>query len=140
MPRGHGYCMRGLRCFAKRDWGAKGRTNVIGALMGKALLCTCLLDCNVDSEVFHTWVTQQLLPVVPANAVIVMDNATFHKRQDTQHAIACAGHTLEFLPPYSPELNPIEKLWARAKAIRRRLFCSVIELFDFHIHNYSILS
>jgi transposase len=135
MPRTHGYRAKGLRCFGKKDWGAKGRTNVIGALMDKTLLCSCLLNCNVDSEVFHIWVTQQLLPVAPSNAVIVMDNATFHKRQDTQNAIAKAGMTLEFLPPYSPQLNPIENLWAKAKAIRRRLRCSISELFDSHLHN-----
>ncbi|MGL4667862.1 MAG: transposase, partial [Saezia sp.] len=43
--------------------------------------------------------------------------------------------TLEFLPPYSPQLNPIENLWAKAKAIRRRLRCSISELFDSHLHN-----
>ena len=82
MPRTHGYVAKGKRCYGTQEWGAKGRTNVIGALLGKTLLCVCLLNCNVDSEVFHTWVTQQLLPIMPHNAVIVMDNATFHKRAD----------------------------------------------------------
>lgn len=58
-----------------------------------------------------------------------MDNAPFHKRQDIQEAITQAGHILEYLPPYSPDLNPIEKKWAQAKAIRRQKKCSVDELF-----------
>ena len=58
-----------------------------------------------------------------------MDNASFHKRQDIQEAITQAGHILEYLPPYSPDLNPIEKKWAQAKAIRRQKRCSVDELF-----------
>ena len=58
-----------------------------------------------------------------------MDNASFHKRQDIQEAITQAGHILEYLPPYSPVLNPIEKKWAQAKAIRRQKRCSVDELF-----------
>ncbi|MES2354214.1 MAG: transposase [Pseudomonadota bacterium] len=52
-----------------------------------------------------------------------MDNATFHKRHDTQVAIRKAGITLEYLPPYSPDLNPIEKKWAQVKAIRRKHRC-----------------
>jgi transposase len=70
-----------------------------------------------------------LLPALPSNCVIVMDNASFHKRQDIQNAINNAGHILEYLPPYSPDLNPIEKKWAQAKAIRRQQRCSVDELF-----------
>lgn len=133
MPRTHGYSAKGQRCYGRQDWGAKGRTNVIGALIGKTLLCTCLLNCNVDSDIFHTWVTQQLLPITPSNAVIVMDNATFHKRSDTQKAITAAGHTLEFMPAYSPDLNPIEHKWAQAKAIRRATQCSIEALFERYV-------
>ena len=83
----------------------------------------------MDSEVFHTWVTQQLLPQTPKNAVIVMDNATFHKRKDTKQAINNAGHTLEFMPAYSPDLNPIEHKWAQAKAFRKKYGCQIQDLF-----------
>ena len=69
------------------------------------------------------------MPALPSNSVVVMDNASFHKRQDSQQAITQAGHILEYLPPYSPDLNPIEKKWAQAKAIRRQKKCSVDELF-----------
>ena len=67
---------------------AKGRTNVIGALL-----------------------------------------ASFHKRADFQHLIEQQGYLLEFLPPYSPDLNPIEHKWAQAKALRRQKKCSIDELF-----------
>ena len=119
-PRTHGYAPRGSRCWGKQNWQAKGRVNAIGALVGKQLLTVCLFDSTIDSEVFHGWMTQDLLPVVPQGAVIVMDNATFHKRADTQQAIREAGCVLEYLPPYSPDLNPIEHKWAEAKALRRK--------------------
>src|SRR6185312_1991608 len=106
--------------WGTRDWHARGRVNVIGALMDHALLTACLFEGNINSEVFHAWVTQDLLPKVPIGAVIVMDNATFHQRQDTQQAIADAGCILEYLPAYSPDLNPIENYWAAAKARRRK--------------------
>ena len=128
MPRCYGYSPRGQRCHGIQDWQAKGRTNVIGALHGQKLFGIGVFEGAVNSDVFHAWVTQVLLPHTPAGAVIVMDNATFHKRQDTQQAMA-ARHTLEFLPPYSPDLNPIEHKWAQAKARRRKEQCSVDELF-----------
>jgi len=64
---------------------------------------------NITADIFTAWVRQDLLSQLPKNAVIVMDNATFHKRDDTQDMIRKAGHSLLFLPPYSPDLNPIEQ-------------------------------
>jgi transposase len=61
-----------------------------------------------------------------------MDNASFHQRLDIQDSIRHAGHTLLFLPPYSPQLNPIEHKWAQAKAIRKQKHCSVSELFNLY--------
>jgi transposase len=61
-----------------------------------------------------------------------MDNASFHKRLDIQDSIRHAGHTLLLLPPYSPQLNPIEPKWAQAKAIRKQKHCSVSELFNLY--------
>jgi transposase len=63
---------------------------------------------------------QDLIPKLPANSVIIMDNATFHKRQDIKDAILKAEHVLEFLPAYSPDLNLIEQKWAHAKALRKK--------------------
>ena len=132
MPRIHGYAPVGERCFGKHDWQAKGRTNVIGALLGAYLLTVGLFSGSVNADVFFAWITQDLLPKVPEKSVIVMDNASFHKRDDIEQAILDAGHSLEYLPAYSPELNPIEHKWAQAKAIRRRCHCSVDEVFQEH--------
>jgi transposase len=128
MPRRHGYSSVAQRCFGKRDWGAKGRTNVMGALLSGLLLTVTLLMGHVNSDVFFTWVTQELLPKLPSQGVIVMDNARFHKRLDIQEAIGHAGHLLLWLPPYSPQLNPIEPKWAQAKAIRKQQHCSISDI------------
>ena len=121
MPRTHGYSKKGTPCYGVHDWGAKGRTNVIGALLGKKLLTVSLFECNINSNIFHAWVEQDLLPKLPNGAVLVMDNATFHKRQDTQNLIRDNGFILEYLPPYSPQLNPIEQSWAYLKSIRKNI-------------------
>jgi transposase len=125
MPRTHGYSHRGTRCFGTHDWGAKGRVNVIGALIGKLLFAVGLFNCSVDSTVFGTWVKEFLLPGLTEPAAIVMDNASFHKDAAILKLIRDAGHIIEFLPPYSPDLNPIEHKWAEKKAFRRKHHCSV---------------
>ncbi|ALG69535.2 IS630 family transposase [Beggiatoa leptomitoformis] len=129
MPRRFGYAPIGKRCSGTQDWNAKGRTNVIGALLNFCLLTVSLVSGAINSDVFFAWITQDLLPKLPQNSVIVMDNATFHKRSDIQQAILDAGHLLEYLPPYSPDLNPIEHKWAQAKTLRKQQHCSIDELF-----------
>ena len=119
----------GQRCYGSSDWHAKGRTNVIGALIGKLLLTVGLFNTNVNANIFYQWTVQDLLPKLPPASIVVMDNATFHKRSDIRLAISDAGHTLDFLPSYSPDLNPIEKKWAHVKSIRRKFSCSIPKLF-----------
>ena len=130
MPRTHGYCLKGQRCYGTHDWGAKGRTNVIGALLGGVLLTVSLFDTIVNTAVFNAWVMYDLIPKLPKNSVVVMDNATFHKGAEMVKALENAGHTLLYLPPYSPDLNPIEKKWAQVKALRRKIGGSVEDLFN----------
>jgi len=129
MPRTHGYAPIGERCFGKHDWHARGRTNVIGALLASTLLTVTLFTGTINADVFFAWLSQDLLPKLPPNSVIVMDNAAFHKRADSQQLIEQAGHLVEFLPPYSPDLNPIEHKWAQSKALRRQKACSIDDLF-----------
>lgn len=120
MPRTHGYAPKGQRCAGVCDWHARGRTNVLGALLAGTLLTVGLTQSNVDADLFNLWLSHDLIPKLPPGAVLVLDNATFHKRSDTSAMIEKAGHILEYLPPYSPDLNPIEPKWAQAKAIRRK--------------------
>lgn len=130
MPRTHGYAPRGTRCPGTHDWHAKGRINAIGALLSGALISVGLTTENVDADLFNLWLQHDLVPKLPTRSVLVMDNATFHKRSDTQRIIEAAGHLLEFLPPYSPDLNEIEPKWAQAKAIRRRTGRTVEHVFQ----------
>ena len=129
MPRTHGYSAKGARCYGEQDWHARGRINAIGAIIGNHFLTVGLFECTTDSDVFYGWLTQALIPKLPKESVVVMDNATFHKRADMIAALEHAGHTPLYLPPYSPDLNPIEKKWAHAKNLRRTYGCSVHDLF-----------
>ena len=129
-PRLYGYSYKGRRCYGIHDWGAKGRTNVIGALLNGILLTASLFQSTIDTVVFTSWIEQDLIPKLPPKSVVIMDNASFHKGQQMKRFIEDAGHTLLYLPTYSPDLNPIEKKWAQAKAIRRRERCDVDSLFS----------
>ena len=132
MPRTHGYAFKGQRCFGCHDWGAKGRTNAIGALINQTLLTLSLFQGTINTDVFTSWLIHDLVPKLPPNSIIVMDNASFHKNILIKQVLHQAGHTLEYLPPYSPDLNPIEHKWAQAKSIRRKYRCSIDELFEQH--------
>jgi transposase len=129
-PRTHGYSVKGKRCYGVHDWHPSKRTNVIGALVGKSLLTVSLFDCNVNTSIFNSWVEQDLIPKLPDNSVVVTDNASFHKSPHLKTMIKKAGHILEYLPPYSPDLNPIEPKWSQAKSRRRKYRCDVDTLFE----------
>ena len=129
MPRTHGYALKGVRCFGIQDWGAKGRTNVIGVLLETVLLTLTLFETTINTAIFDTWVIEDLIPKLPPESVVIMDNAAFHKGRNMKNALQYAGHTLLYLPPYSPDLNPIEKKWAQAKARRRKNKTDIKTLF-----------
>lgn len=129
MPRTHGYAPRGKACRGEQNWNAKGRVNIIGALAGKTLLTLALFDVKINADIVFQWLKQEMLPKLEKASVIVMDNATFHKREDIKYLIQSAGHILQFLPAYSPDLNPVEHKWAQAKAFRRKTGLSVQQTF-----------
>jgi transposase len=133
MPWIHGYAPKGKRCYGQHDWHSKGRVNAIGAMIGRELLTVSLFESSINSDIFYAWLKQDLLPKVTKGSVIVMDNASFHKRADMLTAIAENQCILEFMPPYSPDLNPIEKKWAQAKARRKKYRCSVDSLFAMYL-------
>lgn len=110
MMRPSGYEPIGSPCIGNYNWQATDRTNIIGALYGQTLFALDCLKTNINKEVFYSWCKFTLIPKLKRKCVIVMDNATFHKR--VQKLLNRHGHRLLFLPPYSPDLNPIEKKWA----------------------------
>ena len=124
---------RGRRCIGSQDGPALVRTHVIGALLGSLLMAVGLFSCSINSAIFYAGVMQLLVPALPPHCIIVMNNASFHQRQDIQQAMSKAGYLLDYLPPYSPVLNPIEHTWAQAKRKRRTLQCSIDTLFSEYI-------
>ncbi len=125
--------MCGKRCYGTHDWQAKGRKNVIAAIMNHNFIASSIYGTNINANVFYEWTKNSLLPNLPNRSIIVLDNARFHKRKDIQIAITDKHHTVLFLPTYSPDLNPIEKKWANVKAIRRKKRLPIDQLYERHI-------
>lgn len=117
--RPYGYAPIGTPCIDSYNWQAKRRTNVIGALYEKTLFALDYFEQNINSSIFYDWCKDTLIPSLKSKCVIVMDNASFHKNKHIQKLLNRHGHRLLFLPPYSPDLNPIEKKWAQSKLLRQ---------------------
>ena len=83
MPRTHGYSRMGKRCYGSCDWNARGRKNVIAALYESSIIGCGIIEDNIDTNVFNTWVEKILITDLPDKSVIVMDNAAFHKSKKT---------------------------------------------------------
>ncbi len=94
------------------------RTSLIAARIGQRCAAPILFEGSCDTAVFNWWLETQLCPLLNDTQVVVMDNAPFHKSPKTQELIESKASTLLFLPPYSPDLNPIENDFATIKCLR----------------------
>ena len=105
---------------------------VAGLKNGKSIAPFCYTG-TMDSQLFNFWLVNFLVPAILPGDIVIMDNAAFHKSEETRRIIQAANCELMFLPPYSPDLNPIEKFWANLKAkIRGTIdqFSSLAEAID----------
>jgi transposase len=89
---------------------------MIEAQCKKAILAPFIFEGTTDSKLFNHWLEKCLAPLLKPGKVIVMDNYCIHKSFETQEIIKKAGYEILFLPPYSPDLNPIENYWAILKS------------------------
>ena len=119
--REYGRSERGEAVIGKMSGRKFKRVGVVAGQAGKSIVAPMQYGGTMDSEVFESWFEAWLLPALPEGSVVVMDNASFH-RKGRLHALAeRAGHRVLFLPPYSPELNPIENFWGWLKRELRRI-------------------
>lgn len=118
-PRRYGYDLKGDTPTVEHDSAERNVYNVLGALHEGKLIAVAYCKKPINGPTFHYWVENFLLNSIPENSLIVLDNARFHKLKETVELIESAGHVVLWLPPYSPQLNPIEQVWAHIKCHRR---------------------
>ena len=115
--------------YAKISGKKYKRTGIVAAQSGKEIIAPLQYHGAMDSLLFESWFQSMLMPSIPANSVIVMDNASFHRKSRLIPIAEEQGHMILFLPPYSPELNLIEKFWSWIKN-RLRSMLHLFESFD----------
>jgi transposase len=120
LTRSYGRAPKGSRCVASAPLGNWQTTTFIAALRHHRLTAPLVVDGPMDGELFLAWVEQFLCPTLQAGDIAILDNLSSHKVEGVQQAIAAAGATVLYLPPYSPDLNPIEKLFSKLKTLLRK--------------------
>jgi transposase len=120
MARVYGRAPRGERCVAAVPHGHWKTTTFVGALRSSGMTAPMVLDGPMHGLAFIAWVEQELAPTLSPGDVVVMDNLPAHKPPAVRAAIEARGAELRYLPPYSPDLNPIEMAYAKLKALLRK--------------------
>jgi transposase len=115
-----GWGLRGQRVVAKVPWGHWNTTTFIAALRVDRIDAPWLLDGPINGELFRTYVETQLVPTLGARDIVIADNLGSHKSKAARTAIRNAGARLLLLPKYSPDLNPIEQVFAKLKHLLRK--------------------
>jgi len=115
LQREKGRALRGKKVFDVRPGRRFKRVNIVGGMCAGKLIATQKYEHSTNSAFFEQWFEEALLPQVPKGYTIIMDNASFHRKAVLHFIAIKAGVRLVFLPPYSPDLNPIEIRWANMK-------------------------
>ena len=110
-----GWSFKGRVLYAKKSGKYYQRTNIIAGLVNNKPIAPMVFNGTCDKSLFESWVEQFLIKELKFGQVVIMDNDAFHKSEKTKQLIESVGCKLIFLPPYSPDLNPIEKFWANMK-------------------------
>lgn len=119
MTRRHGRARRGQRVHDSVPKNFGRNVSILGCLTWYGMGAVMTIDGAVDADIFRAYVRQVLVPTLRAGDVVVMDNLSVHKVQDIESMIRAAGAQLIYLPPYSPDLSPIEPCWSKIKVLLR---------------------
>jgi transposase len=115
LTRLRGRAPKGQRVHAQSPQGHWNTTTILGALRLDGSTACMTIDGAADTEVFQAYVREVLAPTLRAGDVVILDNLSPHKNEPTLALIRQAGAEVLFLPAYSPDLNPIEKMWSKVK-------------------------
>jgi len=120
MTRAFARARRGRRAVDYAPQGHWNTTTLVAAITQELALAPMVLDGPMDVLAFEAYVEHMLIPALPAHAIVVMDNLSPHKAPSVGRHLRAAGAELWYLPPYSPDFNPIEQMWAKIKSALRR--------------------
>lgn len=127
MARAYGRSPRGERCVASIPHGHWNTTTFVGGLRLSGFTAPMALDGAINSPAFLAWVEQILAPTLKPGDIVAMDNLPAHKPAAVRAAIEATGAELRYLPPYSPDLNPIEMAFSKFKAVLKKAAARTLE-------------
>ena len=130
MTRLYGRARRGKRLVSAIPHGHWKTSTFIGALRCDGLVAPSVFDGPINGELFLAYVQQVLVPTLRPGDIVIMDNLRSHKVAGVREAIEAAGATLMFIPPYSPDLNPIEQAFSKLKTLLRKANARSIEQIE----------
>jgi transposase len=131
MARTHGRCVKGERLRMGFPHSHRKTTTLIAGLRSTGMVAPMVVDRPINGEWFEAYVEQVLVPTLKPGDIVILDNLSSHKRPAAKALIEAAGAKLVFLPPYSPDFNPIEKAFAKLKAhLRKAAERTVAGLWD----------
>jgi transposase len=120
MTRSHGRSRRGDRLRMGFPHGHRKTTTLVAGLRLSGMVAPMVLDGPINGDWFEAYVRHVLAPTLKPGDIVIMDNLSSHKRAEARELIEAAGAELRFLPPYSPDFNPIEMAFAKLKALLRK--------------------
>lgn len=125
-----GWGKRSEKLVGKKSGKYYQRTNIIAGYVNHKSIAPMVFNGSCNTKLIEAWVEQFLIKELKAGQVVIMDNASFHKSQKTKELIESTGCKVIFLPPYSPDLNPIEKFWANMKRWIKDKISDFTQLYD----------
>jgi len=130
MTRRYGRAPRGERVPEATPAGHWSTLTLLGALSSQGVLASMTVESATDGDVFLAYLDQVLCPCLHPGQVVVMDNLAAHKVQGVRERIEAVGAELLYLPPYSPDFNPIEQCWAKVKQSLRSAKARTVEVLE----------
>jgi transposase len=127
LVRTYGRSDCGERCVGLAPQGHWKVMTAVAAVRLDGLTAPFTIDCPMDGEIFGVYVERVLVPTLRRGDVVVMDNLTAHKRPQIKRLIEAVGATVLYLPPYSPDFNPIEMIWSKVKGLLRTIAARTVE-------------
>ena len=127
MTRLYGRAPRGQRLIASAPFGHWKTTTFVAGLRLSGMMAPMVLDGPINRDAFQAYIDQVLVPELKPADIVIMDNLSSHKGAKVREAIEAAGAILLYLPPYSPDLNPIENAFAKLKALLRKAAARTVD-------------
>jgi transposase len=142
MTRTYGRIFGGNRLYYPVPYHRGSKYSIIGAISYQKIVASLYCEDSINGDIFSEFIEQCLVPILEPRHHVIMDNVAFHKIEKAENLIKATGANIIYLPPYSPDLSPIELMWSKIKTVLRKYAARTADCFQQAISEafYSITS